>query len=67
MQASMTGDATAALNGFIAEFQELQVQFSGPHLEIDWYSPTRESFPCYFTGVMLTERTRKNGPCYYCS
>ena len=42
MQASLTGDTTAVLNGFIVEFQELQMQFKGPQLEVDWYAPNRE-------------------------
>jgi hypothetical protein len=42
MQASLTGDSTAALNGFIAEFQELHTQFNGPEMAVDWYSESSE-------------------------
>ena len=41
MQASITGDASAALNTFIAEFQELHTKFQGPEIEVDWYSHSR--------------------------
>jgi hypothetical protein len=42
MQASLTGDSTAALNGFIAEFQDLHTRFNGPEISLDWYSANRE-------------------------
>ena len=44
MQTSITEDSSAALNGFLMEFQDLQVRFKGPEGQIDWYSPSCLSF-----------------------
>ena len=38
MRASMSGNTYAALNSFIAKFQDLQLRFQGPEVEVvDWY------------------------------